>query len=71
MNNTIYVVNPDNRNPHLSPKWPGVLHKKIDVFINEKYIHSTNAYVNTKKAILGAAHERNISAKEIKAHYSK
>ncbi len=47
MENIIYVVNLDNKNPHISPKWPGVLYRKIDVFSNGKYIHSTNAYANT------------------------
>lgn len=75
--NTIYVVNLDNKNPHISPKWPRVLHRKIDVFLNGKYLHSTNAYANTSKAKLGVAHEKDLfikgtdkPVKEIKAYYS-
>lgn len=68
---TIYVVNLDNKNPHVSPKWPGKLFRKISVFHQGKYLWSSNAYSSLKKAKLGAAHERNKDIKEFKAVYHK
>jgi hypothetical protein len=62
-------------NPYISDEWKnGKLHKKIDVYRNGEYLHSTNAYKTLKNATKGAAFKLGISDDSnhgIKSYYSE
>lgn len=60
-----------SKNPHISPKWPGVLHRKIDAYHLGRYIGSSNAYANLKKAREGFAFNKGLPADSIKTVYDK
>lgn len=40
-------------NIYTSPKWPGVLERKIDIYEDGNYVNSSNAYTSLKNAIAG------------------
>jgi hypothetical protein len=59
------------KNPHISPKWPGILYAKIDAYYAGRYIGSSNAYNSLKSAKLGFAFAKGLPANEIKTVYDK
>lgn len=59
------------RNPHISPKWPGKLHRKIDAYYMGRYVCSSNAYASLKAARLGIALDKGLPASEVKTIYDQ
>lgn len=67
----VYVMINNETNPFISKKWPGTLHRKINVYINGAYEYSTNAYSSCKNARLAVRYETGINLKYITAKYEE
>lgn len=58
-------------NKYVSPKWPGKLERKIDIYVNGVYKDSSCAYTSCKNAKLGYNLVTGTPLPDINAIYSE